>query len=115
MRLSLGEWKLRDGDRAVVVAYDQKEPVKPFVGYIVRESSFNYRIIAVQWRSDGHAYAAGKPNSDSDIVGPWEDPKKMAWIDPNGLVKILTEREKKNWSQGHEYKRAPWLDPPNES
>jgi len=71
VKITVGEWKTRDGRKAIVAGENKDAvPGDMFVGWI-GESSFS-------WFDDGSYYGSEDP-SDHDLVEPWTDPVPWDW------------------------------------
>lgn len=68
MKIELGEWKTRDGRKAIVAAYN-KDAHFAFVGWINGD--------AVSWMENGSW--ASELGSRNDLISPWTDPVPWDW------------------------------------
>lgn len=71
MKISIGEWKARDGRKAIVAAYNEHAHVSNrWVGWI--------GLGALSWAEDG-SYSLSHSNDIADLIAPWVDPVPWDW------------------------------------
>ncbi len=77
-----GEYRTRDGRKAVVLGYNPYgTPFRRWIGYVSEYTS--------EWSDDGSYQPGG--SSDRDLIGPWEDSSALGalveqYLDQRGLA-----------------------------
>lgn len=71
MKITIGEWKTRDGRKAIVAAENKDAvPGDVFIGWV--------NGIFCTWFEDGSYYGGEDPYED-DLIEPWTDPVPWDW------------------------------------
>ena len=119
MKITIGEWKTRDGRKAIVAAYNKDaSPHEKYIGWI---DGFSY-----SWDESGF-FAPFDSEHENDLISPWTDPVPWDWsatppwinwiaMDKHGAWYMYpNEPELRNymWSCGHStYEGIPQLYAP---
>lgn len=119
MKITPGEWKTRDGQKAIVAASDVgAHPLHYWVGWMCGQMA--------SWNEFGR-FIGDEDDNDCDIVEPWVDPVPWDWsttppwinwiaMDANGVWYIYDKepsRLEKAWSfDGTSCHRVPASHPP---
>jgi len=111
MKIEVGKfYKTRDARKVRIYAIDGGD------GDPVHGAQFHDKEwLAYQWDDDGNFVT--DRDDDNDIVSEWEDPKPrlLGWITFDGALRFNSDPKMNSDKSGHErWKRAPWLDEPEE-
>lgn len=88
MKITIGEWKTRDGRKAIVAAYNPNaDKLRQFIGW-VGGSSYS-------WTVDGSWL--GDEDQHLDLIAPWTDPVPWDWSTTPPWINWIAMDESVNW------------------
>lgn len=88
MKITIGEWKTRGGDKATVVAENDKAvDYSRFIGWADR--------IVCCWYLDGARFA--NATTQYDLIAPWTDPVPWDWSTTPPWLNVLHKGPYGNW------------------
>lgn len=89
MKITIGEWKTRDGRKAIVAAENPNAvEFQRFVGWIERGSC--------SWSVDGY-WRTDVVEGNADLVAPWTDPVPWDWSTTPPWVNWICKNSSGQW------------------
>ena len=89
MKITIGEWKTRDGRKAIVAAENkQADADDQFIGWIGG--------VGMSWFDDG-IHQSNKRESGRDVISPWTDPVSWDWSTTPPWLNVLHKGPYGNW------------------
>lgn len=89
MKITVGEWKTRDGRKAIVAGENKDAvPDDVFIGWV--------NGISCTWFEDGSYYGGEDPHED-DLVEPWTDPIPWDWSTTPPWFNCLIQGPSDQW------------------
>jgi hypothetical protein len=89
VKITIGEWKTRDGRKAIVAAENKDAvPGDVFIGWV--------NEISCTWFEDGSYYGGEDPHED-DLIAPWTDPVPWDWSTTPPWINWIAMDENKDW------------------
>jgi hypothetical protein len=88
MKITIGEWKTRDGRKAIVAAYNPNtDKLRQFIGWV---GGYSY-----SWTVDGRWL--GDVDQHLDLIEPWTDPVPLDWSTTPPWINWIAMDENKDW------------------
>jgi hypothetical protein len=89
VRITLGEWRTRDGCKAIVAASNAgANPLHYWIGWVDGQSA--------SWAESGR-FVGEEDDQDCDLVAPWIEPVPWDWSTTPPWINWIAMDENKDW------------------
>jgi hypothetical protein len=104
MKITAGEWKTRDGRKAIIAAISEDPLVYPYhrcVGWVVDRGAIQTH--ATSWTSGGECISGDEKN----LIEPWTDPVQWDWSTTPPWINWIAMDSNHRWFM---YEKEPLSD-----
>lgn len=92
MKITIGEWKMRNGQKAIAGAINEAS-FEPVIGWRPTKDGI---LVCRSWQTCGKYYKEGS-ESEFDLIAPWTDPVPWDWSTTPPWINWIFRKETGGW------------------